>query len=69
MLDSTEFYIRTADKFLRDQTLPHDNLAMKTKRGRVVREPYGVIGIIAPWNYPFSTPAIETIGALAMATL
>ena len=66
VLDSTEFYIRTADKFLRDQTLPHDNLAMKTKRGRVVREPYGVIGIIAPWNYPFSTPAIETIGALAM---
>ena len=66
VLDSTEFCIRTAHKFLRDQTLPHDNLAMKTKRGRLVREPYGVIGIIAPWNYPFSTPAIETIGALAM---
>jgi succinate-semialdehyde dehydrogenase/glutarate-semialdehyde dehydrogenase len=39
---------------------------MKTKRGKLVREPYGVIGIIAPWNYPLSTPAIETIGALAM---
>ena len=25
---------------------------MKTKRGKLVREPYGVIGIIAPWNYP-----------------
>jgi succinate-semialdehyde dehydrogenase/glutarate-semialdehyde dehydrogenase len=66
VLDSTEFCIRTAHKFLRDQPLPHDNLAMKTKRGKLVREPYGVIGIIAPWNYPFSTPAIETIGALAM---
>jgi succinate-semialdehyde dehydrogenase/glutarate-semialdehyde dehydrogenase len=66
VLDSTQFCIRTAHKFLRDQPLPHDNLAMKTKRGRLVREPYGVIGIIAPWNYPFSTPAIETIGALAM---
>ena len=39
---------------------------MKTKRGRLLREPYGVIGSIAPWNYPFSTPAIETIGALAV---
>ncbi len=37
---------------------------MKTKRGKLVREPYGVIGIIAPWNYPFSIPAIETLGAL-----
>jgi len=66
VLDSTEFCIRKAHRFLRDEPLPHDNLAMKTKRGKLVREPYGVIGIIAPWNYPFSTPAIETIGALAM---
>ena len=66
VLDSTEFCIRKAHRFLRDQPLPHDNLAMKTKRGKLVREPYGVIGIIAPWNYPFSTPAIETLGALAM---
>jgi acyl-CoA reductase-like NAD-dependent aldehyde dehydrogenase len=66
VLDATEFCIRNAHKFLRDEPLPHDNLAMKTKRGKLVREPYGVIGIIAPWNYPFSTPAIETLGALAM---
>ena len=37
---------------------------MKTKRGMLVREPYGVIGIISPWNYPFSIPAIETLAAL-----
>jgi succinate-semialdehyde dehydrogenase/glutarate-semialdehyde dehydrogenase len=30
----------------------------------LVREPYGVIGIIAPWNYPFSIPAVETLAAL-----
>lgn len=66
VLDSTEFCIRTAHRFLREKPLPHDNLAMKTKRGKLVREPYGVIGIIAPWNYPFSTPAIETLAALAM---
>jgi acyl-CoA reductase-like NAD-dependent aldehyde dehydrogenase len=66
VLDAVGFCIRTAHSFLRDEPVPHGNLVMKTKRGRLVREPYGVIGIIAPWNYPFSTPAIETLGALAL---
>ena len=55
-----------AHSFLRDEPLPHGNLAMKTKRGKLVREPYGVIGIISPWNYPFSTPAVETLAALVI---
>jgi acyl-CoA reductase-like NAD-dependent aldehyde dehydrogenase len=66
VLDAAEFCIRTAHSFLRDEPLPHGNLAMKTKRGKLVREPYGVIGIIAPWNYPFSLPATETLVALVM---
>jgi succinate-semialdehyde dehydrogenase/glutarate-semialdehyde dehydrogenase len=66
VLDAAEFCIRSAHNFLREEPVPHGNLAMKLKRGKLVREPYGVIGIIAPWNYPFSTPAIETLGALAM---
>ena len=66
VLDAAEFCIRNAHNFLKDESVPHGNLAMKTKRGKLLREPYGVIGIIAPWNYPFSTPAIETLGALAM---
>jgi acyl-CoA reductase-like NAD-dependent aldehyde dehydrogenase len=64
VLDAAEFCMRNAHRFLRDQPLPHGNLAMKTKRGKLRREPYGVIGIIAPWNYPFSIPAIETLAAL-----
>ena len=64
VLDAAEFCIRNAHSFLRDEPLPHANLAMKTKRGKLVREPYGVIGIIAPWNYPFSMPATETLAAL-----
>jgi len=66
VLESAAFCIRTAYRFLGDEPLPHASIAMKTKRGKLVRQPYGVIGIIAPWNYPFSTPAIETLGALAM---
>jgi acyl-CoA reductase-like NAD-dependent aldehyde dehydrogenase len=37
---------------------------MKTKSGRILYEPHGVIGIISPWNYPFSIPATEAIAAL-----
>ncbi len=66
VLDAAEFCIRTAHRFLRDQPVPHGNPAMKAKRGVLVREPYGVIGIISPWNYPFSTPAVETLAALVL---
>ena len=64
VLDTAQFCIDNAPRLLADKPLPHANLAMKTKSGKLVYEPYGVIGIISPWNYPFSTPAIETLGAL-----
>ncbi len=64
VLDAARFYTQNSYAFLRDQVVPHGNLAMKTKSGRLAREPYGVIGIISPWNYPFSVPATETLAAL-----
>jgi len=64
VLDAARFLIENAFALLRDQPLPHGNLAVKAKSGQILREPYGVIGIISPWNYPFSTPATETMAAL-----
>jgi succinate-semialdehyde dehydrogenase/glutarate-semialdehyde dehydrogenase len=64
VLDATRFCVENAFDFLREQPVPHGNLAMKTKTGRVLREPHGVIGIISPWNYPFSIPATESLSAL-----
>jgi acyl-CoA reductase-like NAD-dependent aldehyde dehydrogenase len=64
VLDAARFLIDHAYGLLRDEPLPHGNLATKLKRGRLVREPYGVIGIISPWNYPFSIPATESLAAL-----
>ena len=64
VLDAARFLIDNAYKLLRDESLPHGNLATKLKTGRLVREPQGVIGIISPWNYPFSIPATETLAAL-----
>jgi succinate-semialdehyde dehydrogenase/glutarate-semialdehyde dehydrogenase len=64
VLDAARFLIDNAHRLLRDEPVPHGNLATKAKRGFLVREPYGVIGIVSPWNYPFSIPATETLAAL-----
>jgi acyl-CoA reductase-like NAD-dependent aldehyde dehydrogenase len=64
VLDAARFLIESAWGLLRDERVRHGNLATKLKRGRLVREPHGVIGIISPWNYPFSIPATETMAAL-----
>ncbi|MGB7601364.1 MAG: aldehyde dehydrogenase family protein [Candidatus Sulfotelmatobacter sp.] len=64
VLDAARFLIGNSYRLLRDEPVPHGNLAAKLKRGLLVREPYGVVGIISPWNYPFSIPATETLAAL-----
>lgn len=64
VLDSTRFLLANAYGLLKPESLPHGNLVMKAKLGKLHREPYGVFGIIAPWNYPFSIPATETLAAL-----
>lgn len=64
VLDAARFLIDNAWSLLRDEPVPHGNLVTKLKRGWLVREPHGVVGIISPWNYPFSIPATETLAAL-----
>ena len=64
VLDAAGFCIANAPRFLRAERVPHANPAMKAKSGRLLRDPWGVVGIISPWNYPFSVPAGETLAAL-----
>jgi succinate-semialdehyde dehydrogenase/glutarate-semialdehyde dehydrogenase len=64
VLDTARFLIDNGYRLLRDEPVPHGNLAMKTKSGRLIRQPYGVIGVVSPWNYPFSIPATESLAAL-----
>ncbi|HVP52100.1 MAG TPA: aldehyde dehydrogenase family protein [Terriglobales bacterium] len=64
VLEAARFLIENARTLLKPEPVPHGNLIMKTKSAHLVREPYGVIGIISPWNYPFSTPATEGLAAL-----
>src|SRR5262249_29248405 len=63
-LDAAEYCRRNAFSILQPEPVPHASLMMKSKKGYLLREPYGVIGVIAPWNYPFSIPAIQALAAL-----
>ena len=65
VLDAAAFCAENAAVVLRPERVRHANPVMKAKTGRLLREPQGVIGIISPWNYPFSIPASETLAALA----
>ena len=65
VLDTVKYLRDNLPGFLRPEPIPHGNPAMKLKRGTLLREPYGVVGIISPWNYPFSVPSVQTLTALA----
>jgi acyl-CoA reductase-like NAD-dependent aldehyde dehydrogenase len=65
VLDTVKYLKNNLPGFLRPEPVRHGNPAMKLKRGRLLREPYGVVGIISPWNYPFSVPSVQTLTALA----
>lgn len=64
VLDAARFCAENVYKVLREEDVPHGNPTFATKRGRLIPEAIGVVGIIAPWNYPFSIPATETLAAL-----
>ena len=60
------FYCNKAAKFLKPVKLPMGNIVTYCmgKRSTEHRSPFGVVGIISPWNYPFSIPFSEVIMAL-----
>jgi succinate-semialdehyde dehydrogenase/glutarate-semialdehyde dehydrogenase len=56
-------YERRAPRVLRSRRVATGAL-MLTKRATKLYEPFGVIGVISPWNFPFSLPAVPVVSAL-----
>jgi len=61
---AASYYARKARAFLRPRKTGTGNIFLFFKRGRIERRPYGAVGIISPWNYPFAIPFSEVIMAL-----
>ncbi len=64
IVDLTNFFAKRARKILRDEKIPL-HLFGPLKKSRLRYEPRGVIGVISPWNFPFSIPMGDVIMALA----
>lgn len=58
------YYGGKAKGFLKPRRMMPGNLFFANKWSRIHRVPFGVIGIISPWNYPFSIPFSEVIMGL-----
>src|SRR5277367_2400275 len=64
-IDTAAYYAKHTAKLLRDERVPHHSLAAKTKSGKIVYDPLGVVAIISSWNYPLAIPLSQIIPAIA----
>jgi acyl-CoA reductase-like NAD-dependent aldehyde dehydrogenase len=63
-IDALQWIARAGIEILADEKIPMSQLFLKTKSSAFTYEPLGVIGIISPWNYPWSIPFGEVALAL-----
>ncbi len=63
-IDALSWIASEGPQILADEKIPMSQLFLKTKRSVFTYEPLGVIGIISPWNYPWSIPFGEVALAL-----
>ena len=49
---------------LKPHKMKHEQLLFAHKKSQYRLEPYGLVAIISPWNYPFSVPVPEIAAAL-----
>ncbi|MBN1548446.1 MAG: aldehyde dehydrogenase family protein [Syntrophaceae bacterium] len=58
------YYAAKTRKFLKRKRLMPGNVLFASKISYIDQVPYGVIGIISPWNYPLAIPLHEVMMAL-----
>ncbi len=63
-IDALHWIARAGQEILADEKIPMPQVFLKTKRSAFTYEPLGVIGIVSPWNYPWSIPFGEVALAL-----
>jgi acyl-CoA reductase-like NAD-dependent aldehyde dehydrogenase len=64
-IDALKWIADNGPDILGDEKIGFSQALFLTKKGKFTYEPYGVVGVIAPWNYPWSIP----FGEVAMALM
>jgi acyl-CoA reductase-like NAD-dependent aldehyde dehydrogenase len=63
-IDGLHWIADNGPKLLADEKLRYPQIFWKAKKSWIAHEPLGVVGVIAPWNYPWSIPFGEVAIAL-----
>ncbi|HXV05325.1 MAG TPA: aldehyde dehydrogenase family protein, partial [Solirubrobacterales bacterium] len=63
-VDALHWCAKAGPKILADEKVRMSQAFLMSKKGRFSFEPIGVVGVIAPWNYPWSIPFGEVAIAL-----
>ena len=64
-IDALNWVADAGPEILRDEKVPYPQVFLKAKKSMFSYEPIGVVGVIAPWNYPWSIP----LGEIAIALM
>ena len=64
-IDALHWIADAGQQILADERIPQPQAFTKLKKSVFSYEPLGVVGVIAPWNYPWSIP----FGEVAMALM
>jgi succinate-semialdehyde dehydrogenase/glutarate-semialdehyde dehydrogenase len=64
-IDALHWIADAGQQILADERIPQPQVFTKLKKSIFSYEPLGVVGVIAPWNYPWSIP----FGEVAMALM
>src|SRR6185503_6711577 len=63
-LDLMNYFARNAESMLKRQKLDIGQYGFLGRSSYIFYKPLGVVGIIAPWNFPWATPLDEIAMAL-----
>jgi acyl-CoA reductase-like NAD-dependent aldehyde dehydrogenase len=63
-VDALHWVADAGTRILADERVGFPQVFLKGKRGHLTYEPVGVVGVIAPWNHPWSVPLGEAAVAL-----
>lgn len=64
VLDLMQYFARNTEKLLKSRKIGIGLLGLMGRYSKVIHKPLGVVGIISPWNFPFSIPLGEVVMAL-----